>query len=328
MTTSRKPQSGRPSASGRGERPEGRRAADKPREGGYRSDKPREGGYRSGPGRASGPGSTGRGASFERDRDRGGRPHDDQIVVCGIHPVEEFLRARPKSVRTIVLDTRTPPGAVQAAREAASLGITIREAGPGEFEELVGSANAQGIAAILRNLDTVDGDELVDVVAAEGEGVLIALDLVQDPQNFGSILRTAAFFGAAGIIIPKDRSVRLTSSAVRASAGGAARVPVGEVTNLARTLQRCVSMGMNVAGTVVDGGVPPDRLPKTGPRVIVMGSEGEGLRRLVRESCSMLVTIPSPGGFESLNVGVAAGIMLCASVGPRVVPDGQVENEA
>lgn len=179
---------------------------------------------------------------------------------------------------------------------------------------MVGTANAQGIAAELRGLDSVDGDELIERVAADGEGILVALDLVQDPQNLGSILRTAAFFGVAGIIIPKDRSVRLTPSAVRASAGGAARVPVGEVTNLARTLQKCVSIGMSVAGTVVDGGLPLDRLPKTGPRVIVLGSEGTGMRRLVRESCSMNVTIPSPGGFESLNVGVTAGIMLYASV--------------
>lgn len=236
------------------------------------------------------------------------------MIVCGIHPVEEFVRVRPETIRCIVLDRRTPPGALQIARDAAAKGISIREAEPGEFEEMVGNANAQGIAAQLRHMDPVDGDDLVEKVADAGEGILIALDLVQDPQNLGSILRTAAFFGAAGILLPKDRSVRLTSSAVRASAGGAARVPVGEVTNLARTLQKCVAMGMTVAGTVVSGGEPLDRLPRSGPRVIVLGSEGTGMRRLVRESCSMAVTIPSPGGFESLNVGVCAGIMLCASV--------------
>jgi len=238
------------------------------------------------------------------------------MVVCGIHPVEEFLAARPGVIKCILLDRRTPPGAIEVARRAASAGITVREADPAEFEELVGSANAQGIVALLRHMDPIDGDDLVEKVGLAGEGLLVVLDLVQDPQNLGSILRTAAFFGAAGVILPKDRSVRLTSSAVRASAGGAARVPVGEVTNLARTLQKCVSMGMTVAGTVVSGGVGLERIPREGPRVIVLGSEGTGMRRLVRESCSMLVTIPSPGAFESLNVGVTAGIMLCAAASP------------
>lgn len=241
-------------------------------------------------------------------------------MVCGIHPVREFLLVRPNAIKEIVLDRRTPPGALEIARDAASLGIRVREADPAGFEELVGPANAQGIAALLKRMDPVDGDELVDQVDRAGDGILVALDLVQDPQNLGSILRTAAFFGVVGVIIPKDRSVRLTPAGIRASAGGAARVPVGEVTNLARTLQRCVSMGMTVAGTVVSGGLPPDRIPNSGPRVIVLGSEGTGMRRLVRESCSMSVTIPSPGGFESLNVGVAAGILICAAASKSELP--------
>lgn len=256
----------------------------------------------------------------DRGRTSDRKPDGDEImVVCGIHPVEEFLRIRPKMVRYILLDRRTPPGAIEAARLAQTLGIEVRDADPDQFNDLAGNANAQGIIAVLKPLTPVNGDDLVEAVAAAGEGLLVALDSVQDPQNLGSIMRTAAFFGAAGIILPKDRSVRITSTAVRASAGGAARVPIGEVVNLARTLQKCFDLGMTVTGAVVSGGEPLENMPKEGPRVVVLGSEGAGMRRLVSESCSMLVTIPSPGGFESLNVGVAAGILLCAASG-RPVP--------
>ncbi len=303
--------SGRPPAEGRGHgtgrspaadrfRGESRPGREQGRAGGFGSWQRRD---ETSPGRSKG---------FDARKD----PRlDDQMVVYGIHPVSEFITVRPKQIRHILLDRRTPPGAIDAARRAAGLGIPVREAAAGEFEELVGPANAQGIVAILRPMEPVDGDDLIDSVLAAGEGLLVALDSIQDPQNLGSILRTAAFFGAAGVIITKDRSVRLTSSAVRASAGGAARVPVGEVTNLARALGRCVDAGMTVVGTVVSRGRPLSEVPASGPRVIVLGSEGAGMRRLVSESCSMLVTIPSPGGFESLNVGVTAGIMLCAASG-------------
>jgi len=145
--------------------------------------------------------------------------------------------------------------------------------------------------------------------------ILVALDGVQDPHNLGAILRSAEFFGATGAIWPRDRAVSVTPAAIRSSSGATERLPLARVTNLARALDLCKEAGFWVIGTVVDGGRPlreicaddpPERL------VLVLGSEEKGLRRLTRERCDFLATIPRRGEIGSLNVSTAAAVALAA----------------
>mgnify|MGYP001016944437 CR=1 FL=1 len=180
------------------------------------------------------------------------------------------------------------------------------------FADLARGRPFQGIAARVAPFSYADLDELLAGVVGRPGAFLVALDQVQDPQNLGSILRSAAFFGASGVVVPQDRSAQVTPAVIRASAGGAARVPVARVVNLARALRACVDAGVVPVGAVARGGVAPSEVPLDAPVVLVMGSEADGLRRLVREACAVLVTIPSPGAFESLNVGVAAGVLMHA----------------
>ena len=250
--------SGRPPAEGRGHgtgrspaadrfRGESRPGREQGRAGGFGSWQRRD---ETSPGRSKG---------FDARKD----PRlDDQMVVYGIHPVSEFITVRPKQIRHILLDRRTPPGAIDAARRAAGLGIPVREAAAGEFEELVGPANAQGIVAILRPMEPVDGDDLIDSVLAAGEGLLVALDSIQIPEP-GSILRTAAFSVPPGHHPGSQRQAHFVGGA--ASAGGAARVPVGEVTNSARALA-AASMRDDGGRHGGSRGRPLSEVPSSGPR--------------------------------------------------------------
>jgi 23S rRNA (guanosine2251-2'-O)-methyltransferase len=157
----------------------------------------------------------------------------------------------------------------------------------------------------------------MEACSRDPNGILVALDSVQDPQNLGSVLRSAAFFGVRGVLLPRDRSVGVVPSVFRASAGAAAIVPVAQVVNLARALRRCLELDVTPVAAVARGGDSLSVLPASGPLVLVLGSEAEGLRRLVLEACPIRVTLPSPGKFESLNVGVTAGILMHAILAGR-----------
>ena len=153
-------------------------------------------------------------------------------------------------------------------------------------------------------------DLLAQAEASTTPALLVALDGVTDPRNLGAIVRSAAAFGAHGVVVPARRSAGMTAGAWKASAGAAARVPVAQATNLARTLRVYADAGLLVAGLAADGTVALRELDATGPLVLVVGSEGRGLSRLVGEHCDVRVAIPLAAGTESLNAGVAAGIAL------------------
>jgi len=233
-------------------------------------------------------------------------------LIWGLHSVEEALAGAGR-VREVLLDGGSGPGARVLADRAKAAGLPVRLLPPQAFRDLSRGRPFQGIAARVAAYLYADDDATIEAAAAHGDGVLLALDQVQDPQNLGSILRSAAFFGVRGVLLPQDRSAPVSPAAVRASAGAAGRVPVARVVNLARTVRACKDAGFFAVAAVADGGVPPGAMPlPRGPVLLVVGSESEGVRRLVRESCDALVTVPSPGGFESLNVGVAAGVLLHA----------------
>lgn len=233
-------------------------------------------------------------------------------LVTGAHAVEEALRSAPETVIELLVESPGTREARGIANLARTRGIEVRVLSAGAFRDLVRGRVFQGIAARVAHHRYADDDDIRRAVLADPPGLGVALDSVQDPQNLGSILRTSAFFGVRGVLIPRDRAVPVTPAVVRASAGAAVRVPVARVTNLARTLRAWREAGVRIVGSVAHGGDDVAALGPGGPMLLVLGSEHQGLRRLVRESCDALVTIPSRGGFESLNVGVAAGVLIHA----------------
>jgi 23S rRNA (guanosine2251-2'-O)-methyltransferase len=260
----------------------------------------------------------------DEDNDRGtrapgGRPAgargsgDAPEMVAGRNSVVEALRADIPAVALFV-EHRAPADdkireAVQLAAEA---GVPVREAGHAELGRLTGGAVHQGIALSVRAYDYASPDELPALAAQAGQPPLIvALDGVTDPRNLGAVARSAAAFGAHGILIPSRRTASVTAGAWKASAGALARVPVARASNLVQALTAYQAAGIFVAGLDGAGEVTVADLPVAdAPLVLVVGSEGRGLSRLVAERCDLIARIPIAGGTESLNAGVAAGIAL------------------
>lgn len=195
---------------------------------------------------------------------------------------------------------------------AANTGIPVVEAGRGELDRITGGAIHQGIALRIRRYAYAHADDLVAAAGDRGEQPLVvALDGVTDPRNLGAVARSAAAFGGHGILVPARRSAGVTAGAWKASAGALARVPVAQASNLVRALAAYQQAGLFVVG--LDAGGSQDIGDLTladSPLVLVVGSEGNGLSRLVSQQCDVVARIPMAGKTESLNAGVAAGIAL------------------
>jgi 23S rRNA (guanosine2251-2'-O)-methyltransferase len=172
----------------------------------------------------------------------------------------------------------------------------------------------QGLAARIPAYEYAHADDLLELAAERGEKPLIvALDSVTDPRNLGAVVRSAAGFGAHGVLIPERRAAGMTASAWKTSAGAASRIPVAQAVNLTRQLKAYQEAGCMVVGLAADGDVAlPDFELGDGPLVLVVGSEGNGLSRLVSETCDQLLSIPMANQLESLNAGVAASVTLYA----------------
>ncbi len=235
--------------------------------------------------------------------------------VAGRNPVVELLRATvPIHALYVAEGTERDDRIREIFKLAAEQHISLLEIGRIELDKLTGGAVHQGIAAKLNAYEYADPATFLGLAAEKGEPALIVmLDGVTDPRNLGAVIRSASGFGAHGVVIPERRAAHITASAWKTSAGAAARVPVARVTNLTRQLKAFQDQGMMVIGLAADGDVVlPDSQMIDGPVVVVIGSEGKGLSRLVSETCDELVSIPMSTGLESLNAGVAAGIALYA----------------
>ena len=195
---------------------------------------------------------------------------------------------------------------------AADHGIPLLAATRTELDRLTGGGVHQGVALQLPEFEYADAsDVLADAIHAEPAGLVVALDSITDPRNLGAIVRSAAAFGAQGVIIPERRSAHMTAAAWKTSAGAAARIPVAQVTNLNRTLKQYADAGFTVVGLAGEAETDVAGFPGIdGPVLLVVGSEGEGLARLVRENCDVLASIPIGSAVESLNASVAAAIAL------------------
>lgn len=259
------------------------------------------------PGKRGGkPRSRGRGSS-------GGGPSREYIVP-GERAVRELLGAAPERIERLLFDAQRPPA--DLVERAAELGLLTEHLDRQRLWERSGGADPRGVVAVAEAPRVWPLDALIERAKAANARprMLVALDGVVDPQNLGAILRSCEFFGVAGVVWPKDRAASLTPSAVRASAGASERVPHCIVTNLATALRECKEAGLWVIGTVVDGGEDLSSLQARralpDDRVVVLGSEERGLRRLTRELCDVLVTMPRRGALGSLNVAAAGAATL------------------
>jgi 23S rRNA (guanosine2251-2'-O)-methyltransferase len=198
----------------------------------------------------------------------------------------------------------------ESLKLAAERGIPILETPRGELDRLTEGAVHQGLALQVPPYDYMEPGDLIDP-EAPGVPLVVALDGVTDPRNLGAIIRSVAAFGGHGVLVPERRSVGMTASAWKTSAGAAARIPVAKCTNLTRALEEFKKAGFFVLGLDMDGDVElPDLTLADEPIVIVTGSEGKGLSRLVSETCDQVVSIPMSSAVESLNAGLATGVAL------------------
>ncbi|MFT4298372.1 MAG: 23S rRNA (guanosine(2251)-2'-O)-methyltransferase RlmB [Aeromicrobium sp.] len=235
--------------------------------------------------------------------------------VAGRNAVVELLRSRVPVAGLYVADgIERDERLREIFRLSSELHVPLLEITRPELDRLTAGAVHQGIAAKLDAYEYAHPDDLLDVAAERGEDPLIVvLDGVTDPRNLGAVVRSASGFGAHGVVIAERRSAQMTASAWKSSAGAAARVAVARATNLTRQLKAYQEAGLMVIGLAADGDVSlPDLTLGDGPLVVVIGSEGKGLSRLVAETCDQLVGIPMASDLESLNAGVAAGIALYA----------------
>lgn len=235
--------------------------------------------------------------------------------VAGRNSVVELLRAKvPVAGLYIAEGIERDERLREIFRLSSEYHVPMLEITRNELDRLTTGAVHQGIAAKLNAYEYAHPDDLLDLAAERGEDPLIVvLDGVTDPRNLGAVVRSASGFGAHGVVIPERRSAQMTASAWKTSAGAAARVRVARATNLTRQIKAYQEAGVMVIGLAADGDVSlPDLQLADGPLVVVIGSEGKGISRLVAENCDQLVSIPMASDLESLNAGVAAGIALYA----------------
>lgn len=231
------------------------------------------------------------------------------MIVYGTHPVEEALIAAPNRIKR-VLSSRWDAAELARVRSLCDEAKIRTEALSREDMDLFAEGNNQGVAAELSSFPYADLDRVLQGLGDRSQACVLVLDQVQDPQNLGAILRSAAGMGVDALVIPKDRAVEVTGTVVRASAGLAFRVPIVQVTNIARTLESLKASQFWCVGTFMDDATPAWDLDFQMRTALVMGSEHKGIRPLVEKACDFRVSIPMSKGAESLNVATATAILL------------------
>jgi 23S rRNA (guanosine2251-2'-O)-methyltransferase len=242
---------------------------------------------------------------------RPARRTDETETVLGRNPVLECLRAGvPATALYVALGTEADERLTESVSRAGDLGIAILEVPRSDLDRMTANHLHQGIALQVPPYNYAHPDNLIAAATESPPAMLVALDNISDPRNLGAIVRSVAAFGGHGVMIPQRRSASVTAVAWRTSAGAAARIPVARATNLTRALKDWADRGLRVIGLDAGGDTGLDDLDGTDPLVVVVGSEGKGLSRLVRQNCDEVVSIPMAGNAESLNASVAAGVVL------------------
>ncbi|MHA7650225.1 23S rRNA (guanosine(2251)-2'-O)-methyltransferase RlmB [Mycobacterium sp. ML4] len=242
---------------------------------------------------------------------RPAKPVDEAETVLGRNPVVECLRAGvPATALYVALGVEADERLTESVARASDRGIAILEVPRADLDRMTANHLHQGVALQVPPYDYAHPDDLVTSALETPPALLVALDNISDPRNLGAIVRSVAALGGHGVVIPQRRSASVTAVAWRTSAGAAARIPVARATNLTRTLKDWAGRGLRVVGLDAGGDTVLDDLDGNDPMVIVVGSEGKGLSRLVRQNCDEVVSIPMAGQAESLNAAVAAGVVL------------------
>jgi 23S rRNA (guanosine2251-2'-O)-methyltransferase len=234
--------------------------------------------------------------------------------VWGRNPVKALLKSggRRADEIAVLAGARGPLSEIVALARRAGVKVSYRTRD--QLSAMAGSDDHQGVVARVAAAEYTDLEDLLAIPARRKEiPFFLALDQVQDPRNFGALLRTADAFGVHGVIVPKHHAVGLTEAAARTAMGAVEYIPVARETNLVGALEKLKESGIWIYGAAADNGVAPWAADLKGPACLVLGGEGEGLRPLVARSCDLLVTVPMRGGVGSLNVA-AAGAALCYEV--------------
>jgi len=242
--------------------------------------------------------------------------------VYGLHAVRALLTRHAERVTGVTIAEGREPRVADIQTLAQKAGKSVRRAAPAVFRQLFGDAVHQGVYADVLPLAPWHEEELVAGITAALEGgnarpFVLVLDGVQDPHNLGACLRTADACGALALVIPKDRAVQMNATVRKVAAGAAETTPIAVVTNLARTLRLLKEAGLWIVGADAEASKLAHETDLAGPIALVMGAEGAGLRQLTRETCDFLVRLPQQGAVESLNVSVAAGMLLYEAVRQR-----------
>ncbi|PYU27047.1 MAG: 23S rRNA (guanosine(2251)-2'-O)-methyltransferase RlmB [Acidobacteria bacterium] len=244
--------------------------------------------------------------------------------LTGIHPVREALAARRPVQSVLIARGRHGDRLEDIVRLARRNGVPVRFEERPQVDRAAGTRDHQGVVALIAAEASVS---LEDLLAGDGSpgasGLLVLLDGVEDPQNLGAIIRTALAAGAGGAVIPERRAAGLTDAAVRASAGAAAHLRVARVTNLARAMKEIKEAGYWLVGLDERAERHHTDIDLSEPVALVLGGEGKGLHQLVKECCDFLVSIPASGPVRSLNVSVAAGVVLFEVVRQRAAKRAQ-----
>ncbi len=240
-------------------------------------------------------------------------------AICGFHAVSSAIDFAPDKALTLWLSRRRRDKRIQSIIDKAKqYGIVVKYVGRDELDGYAEGQAHQGVVLLTRATSIVSERDLSRLVAAiDGVPLVLVLDGITDPHNLGACLRTASAVGVHIVIAPRDRAAGLNATVRRAASGAAEHLPFIQVTNLVRTLKQLQDNGLWVTGTAMEGNnIYQSDL--TGPQVIVMGGEGRGMRRLTREHCDQLVYIPVSRDVGSLNVSVAAGVMLYETMRQRL----------
>jgi 23S rRNA (guanosine2251-2'-O)-methyltransferase len=227
------------------------------------------------------------------------------MIIHGLNPVREAVRAHPDRIRFIGIASEQRGKLQSLMAEAKEAGVGVKVMQGQQIDRIAKGAVHNGVIADVADQSYVDFDDLVE---AESTSFILMLDGIQDPQNFGAILRVADGFGVSGVVIPEHDSVSVTATVVKASAGASEWVPIAQVTNLSRAIEKLKELGFWVYGA--DGsGDALDAIDFTGKVALVLGNEGRGIRRNVLEHCDRTVAIPTTGRLESLNVATATAVL-------------------
>jgi 23S rRNA (guanosine2251-2'-O)-methyltransferase len=241
-----------------------------------------------------------------------------QNLITGRHPVLESLRSETPPEKIYILFGTRGNAILQIQQLAKRQGVPVKEIDRQRFLELCSDPNAQGILAVVATKQYVDIEALLQVSADKNEPpFLLVLDEIEDPHNVGALIRTAECAGIHGVILPKHHAATLNETVAKASAGASLHLPAAKVTNIASTLEELRSKGVWIVGTDMQGEKAYDEMDYRGAIAIVVGNEGKGIRRLVKEKCDFLVKIPMYGKIGSLNASVAGGLVLFAAARSR-----------